>query len=95
MAIWTQKSRKAFLNIHLELLERKSFAINSKGTFLLQGFYSVSVSFYIVDLDQRDEDLDVRKQGKAITLGCQKVCPSVAPFIDKRMSLLEDWKLSF
>ena len=56
MAIWTQKSGKTFLNIHLEFLERKSFAINSKGTFLLQGFYSVSVSFYIVDLDKRNGD---------------------------------------
>jgi hypothetical protein len=57
VAIWTQKGGKAFLNIHLEFLKRKSFAINRKGTFLLQGFYSVSVSLYIMDLDKRDEDL--------------------------------------
>lgn len=72
MAIWTQKSGKAFLNIHLEFLKRKSFAINRKGTFLLQGFYSVSVSFYIVDLDNRDEDLTEGTLGKASHLGMPK-----------------------
>lgn len=71
MAIWTQKSGKAFLNIHLEFLKRKSFAINRKGTFLLQGFYSVSVSFYIVDLGKRDVD-DVGYQDKATRLGMPK-----------------------
>jgi hypothetical protein len=61
VAIWTQKSAKAFLNIHLVFLKGKSFAINRKGAFLLQGFYSVSVSFYIVDLDKRDEDLMMKE----------------------------------
>jgi hypothetical protein len=57
VAIRTKKCGKAFLHIHLELLKRKSFAINRKKSYLLQGFYSVSVSFYIVDLDKRDENL--------------------------------------
>lgn len=61
MAIWTQKSGKAFLNVYLKLLKRKSFAINRKGTFLLQRFYSVGMSFYIVDLDKRDEDLTTKE----------------------------------
>ena len=62
MTIWTQECGKAFLNVHLEFFERKSFTINRKGTFLLQGFYSVCVSFYVVDLvDKRDEDLNVEQ----------------------------------
>lgn len=65
MAIWTQKSGKAFLNIHLEFLKRESFAINRKGPFLLQGFYSVGVSFHIVNLDKRDKDKDLTKETKA------------------------------
>jgi hypothetical protein len=65
VAIWTQKGGKAFLNVYLELLKRKSFAINRKGTFLLQRFYSVGMSFYIVDLDKRDEDLTTTKETKA------------------------------
>lgn len=72
MTIWTQKTGKPLLDIHLEFLKRKGFTIDRNTTIFLQGLYSVSSSFHIVDLDKSGKALKREIKKRSSRLGVPK-----------------------